>query len=187
MFFLRIKVIWGIASSKGFTSIEVPADWPSPHTDNVDLATLSDPEKCNLWRTVDVPDFIVYYLLLQNCKHFGQAQGTPFTEPPFSTQIGWEASSCQVELLLNGGYDSSKLDDLTELLINHCHNVIPLDKLPAIITEAKFIPRFKSWNGRTTTSPSGLHLGHYKALIGVNIPFPWTLSQERPLKTNGNR
>jgi hypothetical protein len=43
-----IKVIRGIVSSKGFTSIVVPADWPSPHTDNVDLATLSGPKKCNL-------------------------------------------------------------------------------------------------------------------------------------------
>jgi hypothetical protein len=78
---------------------------------------------------VDVPDSIVYYLLLQNCKHFGQAQGTPFTEPPFSTQVDWEASSCQAELILNGDYDSSELDDLTELLlINHCRNMIPLDK-----------------------------------------------------------
>jgi hypothetical protein len=164
--FRRIKVIQGIASSKGFASIEVPADWPSPHTDNVDLDTLSDPKKYNLWRTVDVLGSILYYLLLQNCKHFGQAQGTPLTEPPFSTQIDWEASSCQSELILNGDYDSSELDDLTELLINHCCNVIPLDKLRATITEAEFISRFKTWNKRTSTSPSGLHLGHYKALIG---------------------
>jgi hypothetical protein len=41
--FFRIKVIRGIASSKGFTSIKVLAYWPSPHTDNVDLDTLSDP------------------------------------------------------------------------------------------------------------------------------------------------
>jgi hypothetical protein len=170
--FRRIMVIRGIASSKGFTSIEVPADWPSPHTDNVDLATLSDPKKCNQWRTVDVPDSIVYYLLLQNRKHFGQAQGTPFTEPPFSTQIDWEASSCQAELILNGDYDTSELDDLTEILIKHCRNVIPLDKLPGTITEAEFISWFKTWNERTSTSPSGLHLGHYKALIGKHsIPL----------------
>jgi hypothetical protein len=168
--FCQIKVIRGIASSKGFTSIGVPADWPSPHTDDVNLDTLSDPKECNLWRTVDVLDSIVYYLLLQNCKHFGQAQGTLFTEPPFSTQIDWEASSCQAELILNGDYDSFELDDLTELLINHCRNVIPLDKLPATIREAEFISRFKTRNERTSTSPSGLHLGHYKALISKHSP-----------------
>jgi hypothetical protein len=41
-----------------------------------------------------------------------------FTEPPLSTQIDWEASSCQAELILNGDYDSTELDDLTELLLN---------------------------------------------------------------------
>jgi hypothetical protein len=113
-------------------------------------------------KSVDVPGSIVYYLLLRNFKHFGQAQGTPFTEPPFSTQIDWEASSCQAELILNGDYDSSEIEDLTKLLINHCRNVIPLDKLLAIITEAEFISRFKTQNERTSTSsPSGLHLGHY--------------------------
>jgi hypothetical protein len=67
---------------------------------------------------------------------------------------------------------SSELDDLTELLINHCCNVIPLDKLPAIITEAEFISRFKTWNERASTFPSGLHLGHYKDLIGKHyIPL----------------
>ena len=81
--FRRIKVIRGIVSNKGFTAIEVPSDWPTPHTANVDLTTLSDPKKCTSWRTVDVPDSIVHYVLLRNRKHFGQAQGTPFTEPPF--------------------------------------------------------------------------------------------------------
>jgi hypothetical protein len=100
--FRWVKVIWGIASSKGFTLIEVPTDWTPPLTENVDLATLSNPKKCNLYRTMDVPNSIVYYLLLRNHKHFGQAQGTPFTEPPFSTPINWEASSCQAELILNG-------------------------------------------------------------------------------------
>jgi hypothetical protein len=100
-----------------------------------------------MWRTVAVVDSIVYYLLLLfNCKHFGQAQGTPFKEPPFSTQIDWEASSCQAELILNGEYDSSELllDDLSELLINHCRNVIPLDKLPNTFTEEEFISWFKT-------------------------------------------
>ena len=170
--FRRIKTIRGIASTQGFTSIEVPDDWPPPHTEKVDLNTLSDPKKCDQWRTVDVPDSIVYYLLLRNRKHFGQAQGTPFTEPPFSTQIDWEASTCQADLILHGEYEPSELDDLTELLINHCRSVIPIDKLPALITEAEFISRFKTWNERTSTSPSGLHLGHYKALIGKHsIPL----------------
>jgi hypothetical protein len=34
-----------------------------------------------------------------------------------------------------------------------------------MITEADFIFGFKKWKERTSTSPSGQHLGHYKAII----------------------
>jgi hypothetical protein len=54
--------------------------------------------------------------------------------------------------------------------------VIPLDKLPATVTEAEFNSRFKTWNERTSTSPSGLHLGHYKALIGKHSLPPDTIA-----------
>jgi hypothetical protein len=34
-----------------------------------------------------------------------------------------------------------------------------------VITAASFIEKLKVWRESTTTSPSGIHLGHYKALI----------------------
>jgi hypothetical protein len=37
--------------------------------------------------------------------------------------------------------------------------------LPLYITPAEFISKFKIWDENTSTSPSGLHLGHYKALV----------------------
>ena len=40
-----------------------------------------------------------------------------------------------------------------------------IDALPLYITEAEFISKFCMWNEGTSTSPSGLHLGHYKALV----------------------
>jgi hypothetical protein len=101
--------------------------------------TLSDPIKCNLWRTVEVPNIIVYssyYCKIENILDKLNPSSTyPFYGTQFSSQIDWEASSCQTEVILNGEYDSSKLYDLSELLINHCQNVIPLDTLPAIITD----------------------------------------------------
>ncbi len=153
--------------------------------------TLSDTIKCNLWRTVEVPNIIVYssyYCKIENILDKLNPSSTyPFYGTQFSSQIDWEASSCQTEVILNGEYDSSKLYDLSELLINHCRNVIPLDKLNVTITEAEFISRFKTWNERTSTSPSGLHLGHYKALIGKHSLALDTLAGTRPWKPNGNR
>ena len=34
-----------------------------------------------------------------------------------------------------------------------------------MITEEKMMDRYKSWNKRTATSPSGRHLGYYHALF----------------------
>ena len=36
---------------------------------------------------------------------------------------------------------------------------------PSVFPLDQIIQAFKKWNESTTTSPSGLHLGHYKALI----------------------
>jgi hypothetical protein len=61
---------------------------------------------------------------------------------------------------------SSELDDLTELLINHCCNVIPLDKLPAISRKQNSSHDSRPGTRGHPISPYRLHLGHYKALIG---------------------
>jgi hypothetical protein len=37
------------------------------------------------------------------------------------------------------------------------------------ITFDKFCNRINIWNEKTTTSPSGRHLGHYKILLRLNV------------------
>ena len=113
---------------------------------------------------VDLPDEIVYYLLLCNCSHFGQAQGTPFTTPQLTRHIDWTASTESAELILHGEFDSSELSDLQALLLKHCQAPV-LDYIPLPITTEEFISKFSTWNEGTSTSPSGIHLGHYKALV----------------------
>jgi hypothetical protein len=41
----------------------------------------------------------------------------------------------------------------------------PLDGIKAEITKTQFVSRMKVWQESTTTSPSSVDLGHYKALI----------------------
>jgi hypothetical protein len=57
----------------------------------------------------------LYRILLTPAKlqAFWTSPRYPFYRTPFSTQIDWEASSCQAELILNGDYGSSELDYLT--------------------------------------------------------------------------
>ena len=83
------------------------------------------------------------------------------------------ASTDSAELILQGDYTSDELTDLQGLLLKHCQSP-KLDAISPYITEDKFISKFKPWKERTSTSPSGLHLGHYKALVARNDADPNT-------------
>jgi hypothetical protein len=154
----KLKAICGKFNKSGFTSINVPTLWPSADSNFDTTHSLPDPKQATEWKAVNLPEEIVYYLLLCNQLHFGQAHGTPMTTPILSQKIDWKASTESAELILNGNFDDSKLPDLQALLLKHCqcHND---QVLPQYITEAEFISKFKTWNESTSTSPLGIHLG----------------------------
>ena len=62
---------------QGVTRLEIPK-----HPDD-------DPKNCTEWQTIDVPSEIVHHLQTRNQKHFGQAQGTPFTVPPYQLHFNY--------------------------------------------------------------------------------------------------
>jgi hypothetical protein len=68
-------------------------------------------------------------------------------------------------MILEGNWMSAEIDDVMQLLISHCKKVTLLDNQPDFITVAEFESKFQIWNERTTTSPSGRHLGYYKAIL----------------------
>ena len=59
------------------------------------------------------------------------------------------------------------MDSNVKILIRHMAHVREMAKAPEYptITDDEFCSKLKVWSETTTTSPSGLHLGHYKALI----------------------
>ena len=61
----------------GMTRIEIPV-----HSEQ-------DPKVCTEWQMVDVPSEVLAHLQKRNRKHFSQAQGTPFTVPPLSIDLGF--------------------------------------------------------------------------------------------------
>jgi hypothetical protein len=124
----KIKAIRG---KGGFTLIQVPESWPEPHTEYTSTA-LPDPKKATVWKTINLPDKIVYYLLTHNHLHFGQAQGTPYTNPPVTRTINWQASTDTSELILLGDFKDTKIFDLQSLLYQHCVGVPSL--IPSLNT-----------------------------------------------------
>lgn len=124
-----------------------------------------DKENPTKWRTVKLPSEIEHLTTNRNCGHFGQAGG-PWLESPLSQEVDFMASPVTSELILEGEYNASELDKITQLMIKHLgicdRSAAPL---PLFITDNEFVSKLKNWNEKTTTSPSSLHLGHWKALL----------------------
>lgn len=146
---------------KGETAVnrlEIPVD-PDANPKEVDK---DDPTK---WRTIKVPSEIEKLIATRNRAHFGQAEG-PWLEPPLSQSVDFTASTITSELILQGEYDASDLDDITQLMINHLKVCDQEEEpLPMLITDDELVGKLRKWKETTTTSPSKLHLGHWKALI----------------------
>eukprot|EP00980_Cylindrotheca_fusiformis_P006938 scaffold1446_cov73-Cylindrotheca_fusiformis.AAC.1 len=117
-----------------------------------------------------------FYIQMRNRLHFGQAQGTPFTTDSLRNDIDWSATSPEAENILNGGYQLAPMEyhmhddeDMDIPLHELVQQATPLSTPEISLEELR--GRIKCWNERTTTSPSGLHLGHLKSLM-ARTPSP---------------
>lgn len=170
----KLALVNPLQRSKGLNSVKVPKSWPA--TDAGDADSLENPKTCQEWKTVDTPKEMLQYLLKRNKMHFGQAQGTPFTVEPLSVMFDWAANTATAELVLAGDYSPTELSDLQQLLIQHCRREFEPDPadattLPTITTQ-EWKRRIRRWKESTTTSPSGMHLGHARALIARHSLHP---------------
>ena len=139
----------------GITRIEIPAE------------PQADPKTCVHWRQIEVPTEVLMHLQKRNRDHFGQANGSPFTVSPLSEDLGFCGDGPASTQMLNGTYDVSQLEANVALLVQHLKQTSEMAAIEThpTITTAEFVGKLKIWSESTSTSPSGLHLGHYKALI----------------------
>ena len=153
--FRKLKVLRTTDQRHGVTRIEIP------------LHPGTDPKACNEWRQIEVPTEVLFQLQQRNRIHFGQAKGSPFTVAPLVNQLGFCGDGTSSDDILNGDYDVTGLEEHVALLIQHLKQSAEMAALIShpTITEQEYIGKLKVWQESTSTSPSGLHLGHYKALI----------------------
>ena len=152
--FRKLKALQ-VDERQGVTRIEIP------------LHPGTDPKACTQWRQIDVPTEVLHQLQTRNQTHFGQAQGSPFTVDPLNSQLGFCGDGISAEDILQGTYDVTGLDDNVAFLIQHLQQsaeMAAIESYPTI-TEQEYVAKLRVWTESTSTSPSGLHLGHYKALI----------------------
>ena len=139
---------------------------------------MEDPQKCQSWITITEPSAIEYYLLLRNRLHFGQAHGTPFTVAPLAQNLDWAASTKAAETILQGTCPESVQDHQSAALLKACTAKTTLDAGPPTLTMPEFMGKLRVWKETTTTSPSGRHLGRYKALIARGKYDPKTEEEQ---------
>jgi hypothetical protein len=105
-------------------------------------------------------------ILARNKRHFAQAQGTPFTEEPLRSMTADNALDLldphgDPIVLPPGTFreTSTVLDIIREAFESRPASI------QATVTFDDFITSFLHWNEKTSTSPSGRHLGLYKSLV----------------------
>jgi exonuclease III len=145
--------------TSGLNYIRVPKRVPVIDSENIKKLPDSDEH----WETVTAPSRIEEILLQRNRHHFGQAKDTPFAKPPLAMEVGYKADGCTVNMILKGNARYPNLPHAAQLLIQHLQqkSTIAMD---GTITPKQILGKLKKWREETTTSPSGLHLGHYHCM-----------------------
>ena len=115
-------------------------------------------------------------ILERNQMHFNQCAGTPFTVGPLR-KLRWAADSELAERILQGIKDFRNIteDTLLQKVLSECQAKAP--EVSDEITTEDLKQLFQIWRETTTTSPSGRHLGIYKAVFQTtnnnNSPYPF--------------
>ncbi len=146
-------------STGGLTKIQVP--------DGI------DEQGTELFKDVSESEEMFALILERNFKHFGQANGTPFTEAPLKDWLGDYGETETGQAILAGDLrpvlDDAQYPETQSVLDLLQPFDPPAEPISALITTDDFKSFFKKWKEMTSTSPSGKHLGHYKALLSPAV------------------
>ena len=100
------------------------------------------------------PDEIANHFRDHNIKHFSQAHGCKFTTPEFQGIISKDQFNAAQ---INPGSSEWKLQEMI--------NEVSVETDELEINPEEWKNKFQHWKESTSTSPSGVHLGHHKVLI----------------------
>jgi hypothetical protein len=153
--FFYIQTVYKGKRGKGISRIEVPK--PNSPTE---------------WISVTEPDQVTNHILDRNVIHFGQAKDTPFAKGNLQEVYGYKGTNDNAEKLIKEKILPQRLNEetiYTTKLLEQLADGNKLEDLPHDITFEEFCLAMQRWNERTTTSPSGRHLGHYKILLRLPV------------------
>ena len=151
------------------------------------------------WTTLYDPIEIQDAIISRNEKHFQQAQQTQFGNGALSQLLGFEGLTAAADDIVDGSFVEKHeeiikdhIDEVQELAVAMAmpKAIRECGKMKTEISKMELKEGMKKWKESTTTSPSGRHLGHYKAwvednqlcdilLLMINIPIKYGFAPER--------
>jgi ribonuclease HI len=153
--FNAIRKLYKGSHSRGIKHIEIP--------DN------KNPDR---WVSITDPIMIEKHLIDRNIQHFGQAGNTAFATGKLKELYGYMGTNKNTELLIKGArttINETEGSEGTYHILKKLSDKQNSQEIPDNITFDEFWNGLNKWNERTTTSPSGRHLGHYKILQRLAI------------------
>ncbi len=152
------------ATNQGLSRIFIPAsDTLEPYPIGPDPKTWK-----GAWLTITDPCVIAKYICAANTRQYNQAEGTPFGSGYLADALGKHAASSSAESLLQGTFtpavEQIKLAETLAIIqeLGTPMNLSP-QETKATISVDDFISTYKVVKEATSSSPSGHHVGHYKA------------------------
>ena len=95
-----------------------------------------------------------HHIIQRNTRHFSQAQGTPFSVPPLNKCTTLEA--------IEQYKQDHTISEACHVILQYIQNLPSLPTIDTHISQEDLMSLYKVWNENTSTSPSGIHLGHDK-------------------------
>ena len=172
--FANIRRVVKPTTTSSLSKVMIPgaSETFDPATDSVYQHLQSNTHQDTMmWETIVERPELERHILNFNRESFQAAASSPCGHGIIYDALTFTSLSPASEQLLRGEIPPEwNVDDvqLRELLPSFAIPEHLRDQPPfrTAITEEEVINCFKSWKGATSTSPSGRHLGHYKAIIG---------------------
>jgi hypothetical protein len=152
------------STKQGLSRIFIPAsDTLDPYPAGPDPKTWK-----GAWITITDPHTIAQHICAANTRQYNQAVHTPFGSGYLADTIGEHALLSSAEEILQGTFtpvaDQIRLPE-TLAIIKELGTTLPLSlqEVKSSISTEEFISTYKVIKEATSSSPSGRHVGHYKA------------------------
>jgi hypothetical protein len=121
--------------------------------------------------TIVGSDEIDRELFYRNIQHFSQADSTPFAKGEFHQFFGSLGTNTFSSSVLQGASLPSTLthSNAKRIFFTTLQKCTGAPEISGRLTGNELQEGYKIWNERTSTLPSGLHLGHDKTMLQKTI------------------